>query len=183
LLGTGCFPVRESGYRASGKGWPASFHCGSWRSKDLSIHAPDGVRLYIYARQYQQGGGIVLNLDMRVPKDVLVKWRDSRLVYRSPEWPAPREGAIDHIATSDKQVIFPTSSFRGQHGFGPFDNTADVIVALTGPKEGNLLGDTDKPIQEFSVEFPALEVNGERFEPGTVRFEAFRRWSVTSCLQ
>ncbi|MBM4197505.1 MAG: hypothetical protein FJ197_10510 [Gammaproteobacteria bacterium] len=182
LAVTGCVPMRFSGYEASGNGKQQRGYCIAWIKDELLIEAPRKVDLIVRARVPEYGNALDVMAEMRIPKGVVARWLDTVVTYASSEWSAPRVGRILGIR-GPGSVPTPDSPIRGELTGGMFDRGAAHYVSFSDPDGKSLLGDSDHPIQRFSMTLPALDVDGVRFDPGTVHFKAYQKWGQYSCVQ
>jgi hypothetical protein len=174
----GCFPAKLSGYRPEGAGVLESGYCVALLRDRLRIRAPAGVELLVYTLPHGYRAAVVLGVELFVPAGTTVRWESPRLLLHSPDWGRPRVWMIDRIVA----------------GAGTYDATAPLGGA-TGRRARRYeltyyaadAGTVSEPFiphaTTFTLELPALTVNGTAFRPGPVTFRPYRAWGVYTCLQ
>lgn len=176
-----CVPFMASGYEVTGDGRRGLNQFVLVRD-ELRINAHSDVLLRIYASTLDRGP-LLVNVESKVPEGVRVRWLADELTYRSQEWPAARSGRLSDTTDYRGGVWQTGDTFVGQRGNGFRDPAPLYYTVLGNTREGNVLGDTDNPIREFSVDLPPMEIDGRRFEPGTIRVRAYRRLALGMLAQ
>ncbi len=180
---TACVPMRFSGYQASGNGKQEISYCIGWIQDRLRIEALHGVELIVDAASPSYGSPLAVRVEMEIPIGTTVSWLERGVTYLSLEWPAPRKGEITMIQSGAGLRYEPLDAIPGTKTGQFFDPGPSHFVFFSDPDGKSLIGDSNKPIQRFSIELPPLSINGDRFTAGAIDFKAYRRWGQYYCLQ
>ncbi len=158
-------PVSDSGllpHQAGG-------YCTGW-SNAKGIKAPHGVSLVARPMKDKLNGTILLYVNILVPSGITIRTVNPELILTSPEWPEPRRLRIDHFTGRGGSHFPPDSALRG---FADPNLPPEVLTAWYFPDNDTGLPSTHlAQVAEFTLQLPALEINGERFQPGPITFRA-----------
>jgi hypothetical protein len=171
---SGCIPGRFEGYRPSGAGDRESSACVAGIRDVLRMPASSGVDILLRAVE-DRDRTILLDASIVVPEGIVVRLRSSAIVFRSDEWPA-RVIPIVRI-TGNAREYRPLAGLSGSDA-----GSAGTYALWFG--SGTALWRTDAPAaRSFTVEFPALEIAGQPFQPEPVAFERYSEWGTFTCAQ
>jgi hypothetical protein len=177
-LGAGCVPAQLEGYRPSGRGSLDDDFCIAGIRDRLRMRAPQGVELSLGTVRHGYRPGALLNVDFTVPGGVTLQWDSARVTLASPEWSRPRGWMIDRIVAG-ASTHAATAVLAGAGGPRGRAYRLTFYATDTGTIGEPLI----PPVREFTLTLPALAVDGVRFDPGPVHFEAYREWGFYTCAQ
>ena len=179
MLLTACVPARFSGYRPVGTGALESSQCVAGLRDILRTQAREGVQLLWNAAIDPGDKHLLLNIVLEIPEGVGVRFLTPTVVLTSPAWPAPRFLTIRRITAAGPLEVGPMALLMGS------SNRASSTFSLWYQVSGKgTLGETGLPaVERVTVKLPPLKINGERFQAGSVDFEASREWGFYTCAQ
>jgi hypothetical protein len=178
VLSAGCVPVQLQGYRPSGRGSLDDDFCVAGIRDRLRLHAPRGVELSLGTVPHGYRPGALLNVDFRVPAGVTLRWDSARVTLASPEWSRPRAWAIDRIV-SGRSTYAATAELPGADG----RHGRAYRLTFYATDTGTIAEPVIPPVREFTLTLPQMAIDGARFDPRPVRFEAYREWGFYTCAQ
>lgn len=182
----GCVPTRFSGYEPTGTGVAETSYCIAGIRDTFRIPGPQGVEVFLRANRValeRNVGGLeqVMQLTMyaTVPAGVTARLTSPLLRLESPDWERPRELEVSEITSVGPRTFGPTDPLRGQKGHQDSLFTFEVrLPGLGAYSQSSLPAPT-----RFTLHVPPFEVNGAAFDLQPVRFEAYTKWSVYTCVQ
>ncbi len=181
-LMTACLPYLRTGYEVIGTGDRVRSQYVWFIQDSLRMRAHNGVTILISAFT-ESSGGLDVRLEMDIPKGSRTRWLASDVTYRSPAWDKPRSGGFSDVIDYRGGQWKPTDYLEGTRSGGWWDNGALYYTSLGSAEGRNLIGDSDNPIQEFSIDLPQLEIDGKPFDPGTITVRRFKRLGVDVLAQ
>jgi hypothetical protein len=182
----GCIPAKFSGYRPAGAGALESVYCVGRIRDALRIEAPAGVSIFLRADSVTllEGGtpgGREIGLEARVtvPDGVKVRLTSPILQVESPEWPGPRQLEVARILAPGPREYGATATLTGTSR----DLGGWFSLEIGLPGIGTLSRSGIPAPKQFTLRMPAIEIGGEPFDVGPVRFDAYEEWGVYTCVQ
>jgi hypothetical protein len=179
-------PATFSGYRPAGAGDLESVYCVGGIRDALRIEAPAGVSIFLRAdsvtlREGDEPGGRVIWLEARVtvPDGVKVRLTSPILQVESPEWPGPRQLEVARILAPGPREYGATATLTGTSR----DLGGWFSLEISLPGIGTLSRSGIPAPKQFTLRMPAIEIGGEPFDVGPVRFDAYEEWGVYTCVQ
>ena len=170
----GCIPGKFEGYRPSGPGGRESAACVAGVRDVLKMPTANGVGILLRASE-DRDHTILLDASIVVPEGVVARLLSTDLVLESAEWPE-RAIPVARI-TGNGREYRPLAELPGSGAA-----SAGTYIMWFG--NGTALWRTGAPAaRSFKIELPALEVGGERFQPGQVAFERYSEWGTFTCAQ
>jgi hypothetical protein len=168
----GCVPVRFSGYHPSGSGTVESGFCIAGIKDFHRAQVDAGVQILTRASQNTLDNTIQLRIELVVPAGVTVELLPLELVGRSPQWKDPQILRVreigPYVATENFQI-------RGAAGDLGYFRLGFV------PRRP---GQTTLPnVETFSLQFPALRVDGRMYHIDDIEFRAYKEWGMPTCIQ
>ncbi len=179
LAAIGCLPMRISGYRPAGPGILESTQCLGGIEDRLRIAAPHGIAIYLRATLDEPEQVVSLDVYLTVPAGTTARWSSDRLLVRQAEPPLTREIMITKITAPGPRELAPLAELAGSAD----ESSASYSLWLTPAGAGTHARSGLAATPQFTVELPALTVEGERFEPGPITFQSYREWGVVTCVQ
>lgn len=168
----GCYiPFKFSGFRPGGPGVLVESYCVAGVRDRLRIDAPHGAVIFLRAAKNGTGAPASLDIYLEVPDGVSLRLLAPEVGLDSPEWSEPRSLAISEITAPGPRHYPPLAALPGssEESMGRF--------SLWLPPGGM------PAVSHFNVTLPAMSINGERFQAGTVAFDAYSEWGTYTCVQ
>lgn len=172
VLLAGCFvPAKYSGFRPSGPGTLAGGYCVTGVKDKLRITAPHGVDIFARASNDDPDFPISLTVYLIIPAAVSVQVLSPEVRIRSSEWVKTLSLAIEEVTAAGPRHyqpsdVLPGSSKESMGMFSLWFRPAGFPAA-----------------HRFTVDLPAINIDGEQFLAGPVTFEAYSEWGMYTCAQ
>lgn len=183
LVLASCIPAKFSGYVPSGPGTLERRYCAGPGIRDvLRIEPASGVRIEVKAGQNRSNNTIELEVSLTIPETVTLQLLEPQFLLESQEWAEPRSLLIDRIMGSGPRP--------GPNLYGPTDKLAGPLGSpglfgvwfLKGDK-GTLFQTGVPKVNSFTLRFPSLNINGQIYRIDPIKFEAYEKLSIYTCVQ
>lgn len=171
--------MRFAGYQPSGPGRLEGGYCVAWIKDNLRIAGPSGTDVVVSAAENHADHTLELGVAVTMPDQVAVRLLADHLVLSSPDWPQSKALPIVVISAPGPRQYPPLAVLRGSDR--PEMNSFTLWFRPVG--KGNLNQTGIPAIPRFSLELPPMEIDGQGFQPGIVRFEPYRKWGMYYCVQ
>lgn len=171
--------MRISGYRPAGPGNLESPRCLGGIEDRLRIDGPRGVAIYLRAALVEPEEVVSLDVYLTVPAGTTARWSSDRLLVRQADAPTAQEVVVTKITAPGPRELAPLDDLPGSADASSGSYSLWLSPAGAGLHERG--GFAASP--RFTVELPALAVDGESFQPSPVDFRAYREWGVVYCVQ
>lgn len=179
VLAAGCMPMKISGYRPSGPGTLVGSHCLGGIEDRLRIAAPHGVAIFLRATPVEPEQVVSLDVYLTVPAGTTARWSSTRLLVRQADAPMVQELVVTRITAPGPRELTPLAELPGSS-----DESMGSYSLWLSPGSAGLHERSGMPATPgFTVELPALMIDGTQFQPAPIRFQAYREWGVVYCVQ
>jgi hypothetical protein len=178
LLVAGCYgwasSVEDSGLRSHQVG---GYVVRDSRRLSKEIEAPSGLVLDIRPNKDKLNATILLGVTLLIPEGVSVRLPNPVVILQSPEWPQQKTLVVDHLADNNSRRYSPSAVLTGK-AYEP-DNVYEIWYS---PTRATMEPQTGLPqARSFTVVLPAIEINGEVYQPKPVTFENYTKCGMFGC--
>lgn len=179
LAMTGCFPMRFSGYRPTGPGELEGGYCIAGIRDWLNMPAPGGVEIHMRATALEPEHVVVLTTYLIVPNGRAVRLLADTLAVTTADTGHAEQFPITRITAGGPIELEALATMTGSPNEAR--NYFSILLTPRGP--GSDFRSPIVAVPRFTVQLPAMMIDGEEFQPGPVAFETYREWGMYYCVQ
>lgn len=179
LAMTGCFPMRFSGYRPTGPGELEGGYCIAGIRDWLNMQAPGGVEIHMRATALESKQVVVLDTYLVVPNGRTVRLLADTLAVTHADTGHAEQFPITRITAGGPIELEALATMAG------LTSRSETLYSLwlTPRGPGSDFRSPIVAVPRFTVQLPAMMIDGEEFQPGPVAFETYREWGMYYCVQ
>jgi hypothetical protein len=152
-------------------------YCTSRLTDVRDIETPEGVVINVRPAKDKLNLTILLTVGILVPQGVSVRLDPPELVLRSPAWADDKRLAVHHFSARGDATYPADAALEGITRVPPSSYTAWYFPA----RETELPQTGIPQVKEFTVELPALEINGRDFRPAPITFRSYTKLGLSQC--